>query len=252
MTGRLSLRLKLQKPAISVRNQPGAIRRGAGAFGADVVQNIINAFLLVYAALFPIVNPIGSAPLFLRMTSGRSSAERSALAQSVARNSFFLLLGSLFIGSHVLEFFGITLPVVRIAGGLVVAAFGWRLLHAEEPDADRAKVGDSGPAIDAFYPLTMPLTVGPGSISVAVTLGSQRPTPTSDLTQLAILGGAAVAGLAAIAITVFVSYRFADRIILFLGPRGTDVLMRLSAFILFCIGIQIIWNGCSVLISRVA
>jgi multiple antibiotic resistance protein len=219
------------------------------------VQNIINAFLLVYAALFPIVNPIGSAPLFLRMTRGRSSAERSILAQSVARNSFFLLLGSLFIGSHVLEFFGITLPVVRIAGGLVVAAFGWRLLHApEEPDADvdRAKVGDTGPAIDAFYPLTMPLTVGPGSISVAVTLGSQRPTPTADLTQLAILGGAAVAGLAAIAITIFVSYRFADRIILFLGARGTDVLMRLSAFILFCIGIQIIWNGLSVLFSRVA
>ena len=219
------------------------------------MQNIINAFLLVYAALFPIVNPIGSAPLFLRMTRGRSSAERSVLARSVARNSFFLLLGSLFIGSHVLEFFGITLPVVRIAGGLVVAAFGWRLLHApEEPDADadRAKVGDTGPAIDAFYPLTMPLTVGPGSISVAVTLGSQRPTPTADLTQLAILGGAAVAGLAAIAITIFVSYRFADRIILFLGARGTDVLMRLSAFILFCIGIQIIWNGLSVLFSRVA
>ncbi|MBV5270840.1 MAG: NAAT family transporter [Afipia sp.] len=216
-----------------------------------MVQNIINAFLLVYAALFPIVNPIGSAPLFLRMTQGRSSAERSLLAQGVALNSFFLLLGSLFIGSHVLEFFGITLPVVRIAGGLVVATFGWRLLHAaEETDPDRAKVGDSGPAIDAFYPLTMPLTVGPGSISVAVTLGSQRPTPTADLTQLAILGSAAVAGLAAIAITVFVSYRFADRIILFLGPRGTDVLMRLSAFILFCIGIQIIWNGASVLIAR--
>ncbi|CAN5143526.1 MarC family protein [soil metagenome] len=223
------------------------INRGS----ADVAQNILNAFLLVYAALFPIVNPVGSAPLFLRMTQGRSSAERSVLAQGVALNSFFLLLGSLFIGSHVLEFFGITLPVVRIAGGLVVAAFGWRLLQApQDPAPDHAKVGNSGPAVDAFYPLTMPLTVGPGSISVAVTLGSQRPAPTEDLTQLAILGGAAIAGLAAIAITIFVSYRFADRIILFLGARGTDVLMRLSAFILFCIGIQIIWNGASVLIAR--
>lgn len=215
------------------------------------MQNIVNAFLLVYAALFPIVNPIGSAPLFLRMTRGRSTAERSVLAQSVARNSFFLLLGSLFIGSHVLEFFGITLPVVRVAGGLVVAAFGWRLLHApEEPDAGHAKMDSTGPAVDSFYPLTMPLTVGPGSISVAVTLGSQRPTPTADFTQLAILGGAAVAGLAAIAITIFVSYRFADRIMMVLGARGTDVMMRLSAFILFCIGIQIIWNGCSVLLGK--
>jgi len=223
---------------------------GPGAAGTDVVQNIINAFLLVYAALFPIVNPIGSAPLFLRMTRGRTTAERSVLARSVARNSFFLLLGSLFIGSHVLEFFGITLPVVRVAGGLVVAAFGWRLLHApEEPDLNNPKV-DTGPTIDAFYPLTMPLTVGPGSISVAVTLGSQRPMAADDLTHLAMLGGAAVAGLAAIAITIFVSYRFADRIIMFLGARGTDVVMRLSAFILFCIGIQIIWNGLSALLGK--
>jgi multiple antibiotic resistance protein len=216
------------------------------------VSNIFNAFLLVYAALFPIVNPVGSAPLFLRMTRGRD-AERSALAYGVARYSFFLLLGSLFIGSHVLEFFGITLPVVRIAGGLVVAAFGWRLLHAPEDTADeREKTSSqSGPHIDAFYPLTMPLTVGPGSISVAVTLGSQRPAGATDFAQLAILGGAAVAGLAAISLTIFVCYRFADRVIAFLGVRGTDVLMRLSAFILFCIGIQIIWNGCSALIAPV-
>lgn len=216
------------------------------------MQNIINAFLLVYAALFPIVNPVGSAPLFLRMTRDRSTAERSVLARSVARNSFFLLLGSLFIGSHVLEFFGITLPVVRVAGGLVVAAFGWRLLHAPEDPPDRAAANGVGPTIDAFYPLTMPLTVGPGSISVAVTLGSQRPTGATDLTQLAILGGAAIAGLAAIAISIFVSYRFADRIIAVLGARGTDVVMRLSAFILFCIGIQIIWNGYSALIAKIA
>ena len=229
--------------AISVRN-----RRTADAVRAIIVQNIINAFLLVYAALFPIVNPIGSAPLFLRMTRGRTTAERSVLALNVARNSFFLLLGSLFIGSHVLEFFGITLPVVRVAGGLVVATFGWRLLHAPVESVDHPKV-DAGPTIDAFYPLTMPLTVGPGSISVAVTLGSQRPIATDDLTQLAVLGGAAVAGLGAIAITIFVCYRFADRIIMFLGARGTDVVMRLSAFILFCIGIQIIWNGCSALLK---
>jgi multiple antibiotic resistance protein len=227
------------------------IRGHTEAFRADTLQNTLNAFLLVYAALFPIVNPIGSAPLFLRMTRGCSPDERRTLAFSVARNSFFLLLGSLFIGSHVLEFFGITLPVVRVAGGLVVAAFGWQLLHAPEvPDADLAKVEPTGPSVDAFYPLTMPLTVGPGSMSVAMTLGSQRPTPAADLAHLAILGGAAIAGLAAIALTIFISYRFADRIIAFLGTRGTDVVMRLSAFILFCIGIQIVWNGCSVLFGR--
>src|SRR5689334_96924 len=164
-----------------------------------------NTFLLVYAALFPIVNPVGSAPLFLGMTRFSSDAARNRLAWRVAVNSFFLLLGSLFVGSHVLEFFGITLPVVRIAGGMVVTAFGWRLLHAGEETADQraANAAERPAATDAFYPLTMPLTVGPGSISVAITLGSQRPKA-ADLAHLALLGGAAVAGLAAIALTIYV------------------------------------------------
>src|SRR5262249_4104668 len=96
--------------------------------------------------------------------------------------------------------------------------------------------------IDSFYPLTMPLTVGPGSISVAITLGSQRPAA-PDFAQIALLGGAATAGLLAIGATIFLCYRFAERITSGLGERGTSVLARLSAFILLCIGIQIIWNG---------
>jgi multiple antibiotic resistance protein len=208
------------------------------------IANVVNAFLLVYAALFPIVNPVGSAALFLRLTQFVSQPERQILARGVALNSFMLLVGSLLIGSHVLVFFGITLPIVRIAGGLVVAAFGWKLLHAgEEPD-DRRSAADNSPGapVDAFYPLTMPLTVGPGSISVAVTLGSQRPAA-ADLSPLAIFGCGAIAGLAAIAATVYVCYRYAGSIVAGLGERGSRVVMRLSAFILFCIGIQIIWGG---------
>lgn len=205
--------------------------------------SVLNAFLLVYAGLFPIVNPVGSAPIFLRMT-WPSPQDRETLARSVAVNSFLLLLGSLFIGSHVLEFFGITLPIVRVAGGCVVAAFAWKLLHATEELADqRSAASAPGAPVDAFYPLTMPLTVGPGSISVAVTLGSQRPTLSAGIGELALLGGGAVAGLAAIGATIYVCYRFAGSIVAGLGERGTSVVMRLSAFILFCIGIQIIWNG---------
>ena len=89
-----------------------------------------NTVLLVYAGLFPIVNPVGSAPLFLGLTAGCTEAERNSLARRVAINSILLLAGSLFVGSHVLVFFGITLPVVRIAGGLVLIAFGWKLLQS--------------------------------------------------------------------------------------------------------------------------
>ena len=92
-------------------------------------NTLANAFLLVYAGLFPIVNPIGGAPIFLGLTRECTDQERNALALRVTLNSFFLLLGSLFVGSYVLEFFGITLPIVRIAGGLVVTATGWNLLQ---------------------------------------------------------------------------------------------------------------------------
>jgi multiple antibiotic resistance protein len=209
------------------------------------MNEIINSFLLVYAGLFPIVNPVGGAPIFLSMTRYRRREEREALAARIALNGFFLLLGSLLLGSHILEFFGITLPVLRIAGGLVVTAFAWRLLHSgEEPDHTRSELDNRplGPG-EAFYPLTMPLTVGPGSISVAIALGSQRPTGPADPTRLFLIGGAAVLGIAAIGLTIYVCFRYSERVVAFLGETGMQVVMRLAAFILLCIGIQIVWNG---------
>lgn len=208
------------------------------------MSDVVNAFLLVYAGLFPIVNPIGGAPIFLGLTRQCSDEERSVIARRVAINGFLLLLGSMIIGSHLLEFFGITLPVVRIAGGLVVTAFAWRMLHSgDEVDHGSVPLQPQGLG-EAFYPLTMPLTVGPGSISVAIALGSQRPWgATFDVVRFALVGGAAVLGLAAIAVSIYVAYRFAERIMAVLGPTGTNVLVRLSAFILLCIGIEIVWTG---------
>jgi multiple antibiotic resistance protein len=211
----------------------------------------INSFLLVYAGLFPIVNPIGGAPIFLGLTRHASEAGRAALARRVAVNGFLLLLGSLFVGSHVLSFFGITIDIVRVAGGLVVSAFAWQLLHSGD-DIDQPRASETLPrglgVADAFYPLTMPLTVGPGSIAVAITLGSRRPEAAiGSFAEFALFGGGAVLGLAAIAATIYVSYRYAEKIIAFLGATGTNVMVRLSAFILLCIGISIVWSGYSAL-----
>ena len=208
---------------------------------------IANTFLLVFVGLFPIVNPIGNAPIFLSLTRHLTASDRHALAGRVAVHSLFLLIGSLLIGSYVLEFFGISVPVLRIAGGLVVSSFGWRLLHAGDVGGAQGSAEGADHTVDAFYPLTMPLTVGPGSISVAVTLGTQRPRPLPDMLHIALLIGAAVAGLLAIAAAVYLCYRWADRVVTLLGARGTDVVIRLSAFILLCIGVQILWTGVSTL-----
>src|ERR1700678_2368530 len=203
-------------------------------------SEIANAFLLVYAGLFPIVNPIGGAAIFLGLTRHCNEQERNALVLGVTINSFFLLLGSLLMGSYVLEFFGITLPIVRVAGGLIVSATGWSLLQQSDEFTDDRTTHEPKIPTDAFYPLTMPITVGPGSIAVAITLGTQRPR--AGLTEVALLGCAAVAGLVAITATIYVCYRFAEGAVARLGKHGTNALVRLSAFILFCIGIEIIWS----------
>ena len=138
---------------------------------------------------------------------------------------------------------------MRIAGGLVVTSFGWQLLNATAAGAERrASPVDPTAPIDAFYPLTMPLTVGPGSISVAITLGSQRPRGADRARRYRAARAAPRSpGSARWRLTIYVCYRFADRMVAALGASGTNVLVRLSAFILLCIGIQIIWSGYSAL-----
>src|SRR6185437_9202326 len=128
-------------------------------------RDITSVFLLVYAGLFPVVNPLGAAPIFLSLTSGAAEDRRNRIAFNVAFNSFLLLLGSMLFGSYVLEFFGITIPVVRVAGGLLVAGMGWTLLngHGAAKAEASSQLDPSRSASDGFYPLTLPLTVGPGA-----------------------------------------------------------------------------------------
>jgi len=212
------------------------------------VNGVASAFLLTFAGLFPIVNPIEGAPFFLGLTAHLSSDERRVLARKTAINGFALLLGSMALGPYLLEVFGLELPVVRIAGGLVVAALGWKLL-SQEQWSDHVGAGLSAPArkVGSFYPLTMPLTVGPGSMSVAITIGSRKPAGIPKLPELAEHATGALLGMVAIAISIYLAYRFAETIGRLLGETGLEVLVRLSAFILMCIGIEIIWNGFSAL-----
>jgi multiple antibiotic resistance protein len=214
------------------------------------VNEISNAFLLVFGGLFPVVNPLGAAPLFLSLTADRTPRQRQRLALLVAFNSFWLLVGSTLFGSLILEFFGISIPVVRVAGGLLVTAMGWKLLSegtgsSREPLHDAA---DAGAAHDGFYPLTLPLTVGPGAISVALTIGSHHPQDPFDANAM-LLAAAALLGLLAIALAIYGSYRFAVPLVRYLGAASVNVLIRLSAFILVCIGIQIGWSGLSALFA---
>ena len=213
-----------------------------------MVIQAAKSILLVISALFPIVDPIGGAPVFLSLTRSYDTETRRQLARRITVNSFVLLVASFTVGSHVLSFFGISLPVVQVGGGMIVVASGWALLKQKD-DNDRSAVGRtvSGKDVlrDAFYPLTLPLTVGPGSISVAITLGANEPH-NLGASLLSIL--AAAVGSAVVAASIYLCYAFADRLTLVLGPSGTNVIVKLTSFLLVCIGVQIVWNGASQLL----
>ena len=130
---------------------------------------------LVFAALASILNPPANVPIFLASTAGSSTDVRKALSWRIAVNVFIILVVSMFVGSYILAFFGLSLPIVQVAGGLLIMSFGWTFLHQREEDATAPSAQSWRPeelATRAFYPLTLPLTVGPGSMSVAITLGA--------------------------------------------------------------------------------
>ena len=216
------------------------------AFGASL--------LLVIAAVLPIANPPAMAPTFLSLTGGADPRMRAAIAARVGRSSTLMLLAALLIGSHVLEFFGLSLPVVRVAGGLTVAAYGWRMLSTSAPITPARShlaerfTAEAGRA-SAFYPLTFPITCGPGSLAAAITVGTSLYS--ADLpTGLANFAGG-MTGCVLIGLAVYFTYRFAHRLLAPLGEAGIIVFLRMSAFILLCLGVQIMWTGASALIADV-
>jgi multiple antibiotic resistance protein len=208
-----------------------------------------KSLFLILSALFPIVDPLGGSPIFLAMTREYSPGTRRALSWRIAVNSFFLLVGSYFVGTHILSFFGISLPVVQVGGGLIVISTGWTLLkqggYDDQKDVKQS-IQPRDPFRNAFYPLTLPLTVGPGSISVAITLGANAPHH-QGINLLSIL--TAIVGSVLLAVSIFLCYGFADRLGRILGATGMTVIMQLTSFLLVCIGVQILWNGASALLG---
>jgi multiple antibiotic resistance protein len=213
----------------------------------------VNTFLLVLAAIFPVVNPPGSALVFLALTRGTAPDILRALAWRVATNSFMVLVCSFLLGALILAFYGISIPVLRVAGGLVVAVSGWKLLnegsHKELGPPEDGEL-QTDPFSQAFYPLTLPLTTGPGTIAVVVSLGLSKSSYNTLMDEMIFII-ASLAAIAVIAATIFLCFAYANRLQRVLGQGGMDIAVRLSAFILFCIGVQILWSGGSELLRSV-
>jgi multiple antibiotic resistance protein len=204
----------------------------------------IAAFLLAFPALFSIVNPVGGAFIFNEVTAAWTHADRVRVAMRIGIYGFGVMLVSLWGGSYILNFFGISLGALRIAGGAVVTLRAWDMLMTPERQESRKQAQASeerSSLLDmAFFPLTMPFTTGPGTISVAISLGAERPLPGHGLLGF-FLGVSAAA--AAIALMIWVAYRFAARAVGRMSQSARRSLSRMMAFLLLCIGVQIMLSG---------
>lgn len=217
----------------------------------DLLSNWGRSFLFALATLLPILNPPAVAPIFLSLTEGASGQARTELSRRVAINIFIMLAVAMFAGNVVLDFFGVSLPIVRVGGGLLVVATAWRLVSASDADAEQAQSMAGAYSFDqvrakAFYPLTFPMICGPGALSAALTVGATLHDESTSAAVTKLAGS--LPAIAVAALIVYLCLRFAAQFLYKLGANGTAVLMRLSSFILLCLGVQIVWDGASELL----
>jgi multiple antibiotic resistance protein len=210
-------------------------------------SEFFNAMVLVPVTLLPIINPLAGAPVFV-VAAGDDPVATRQLARQVAINCWFVLVASLLVGTYLLELFGISLPIVRVGGGLLVAASGWRMLNTSDADEVHVAVKRSQSAAlsrtevvnRSFFPITFPLTTGPGTIAASIAIGAGLPRQPA----LYVVGALVVVLGAALTVAViYLVYRHASALLARLGEVGTLVMTRLMAFVLLCIGIDILWAG---------
>ena len=218
-----------------------------------------NYFVLSFSALLPLINPLGSALIFVGLVGQASIPVYHSLARRIAINTVLFLTVIDLVGSGLLRFFGISLPIVQVAGGLVIAAIAWSLLNQQSTDpspekmqaAAQMRVDDPSGGLEqkTFYPFTFPITAGPGCIVVMLTLAAHTPQrPIKD--NLLAHAGLLIAILV-LCLSVYLCYAHAHRIAHRISPSTAHGILRVIAFILLCIGVQIAWNGLVPLLSSV-
>jgi multiple antibiotic resistance protein len=213
-------------------------------------------FGLSFTALLPLVNPLGDALVLLGLVGPAPSDVYRMLARKIAVSTAFFLLTIELIGTLVLKFFGISLPVMQVSGGLVLAAMGWSLLNQEEPKAKNGNVPMDGVALESleekiFYPFTFPITAGPGCIVVTVTLSAQASMKGFGLTENIAAHLGIVLAVVLLSISVYLCYAYAPVITSRVSPQTAHGILRVMAFIVLCIGVQIAWNGVEAMLKIV-
>lgn len=219
---------------------------------------IWTTFVLAFSALLPMINPVGSALTLLGIVGDVPPAAFKGLARRIAINNIIFLTVIEVTGSAILRFFGVSIPVVEVSGGIVIAAIGWSVLNAPATQTevqfknnDVSAKTDDGHKLEQmmFYPLTFPVTSGPGTLVVMLTLSAHVSNPNLTRNLLGHLG--IFIATVVLSLMVYLCYAYAPKLTSAVAPTTVRGILRVVAFILLTIGVQIAWNGLSVLLKSV-
>ncbi len=222
-----------------------------------MIWTVLNSFLVAFSALLPLMNPLGSALVFLGLVGEAPATVYRHLAGRIAINNVIFLAIIELLGVTILNFFGISLPIVQFAGGIVIAAMGWSVLNErdaratsrkkqEETDQDRQAHDFEQ---EVFYPFTFPITSGPGTLVALITVTAHNSSRT--LTKNVLSHAGVFLAIVVLSLLVYFCYRYAPKITRVIPPATAHGILRVIAFILFCIGVQISWNGLAALIRQI-
>lgn len=205
-----------------------------------------------FITLFPAVNPVGSAFIVEPLLGGLDRTERKRAAKKISLYCLSICIISALIGSWILKLFGISIPIVQLAGGVMICRMGWQLLTTDDDVKGKKETAQPSRTADSidnflFYPIAFPMTTGAGTISVILTLSVHESEPT--LVRHVLNLGALFIAIVLMCLLIYICYANAPRLIHRLGPRGEQIVNRLSAFLVFCIGMQIAWSGIKALMK---
>lgn len=215
----------------------------------------IHLAFIAFITLFPPVNPVGTSFILDPLLSNLNRKQRLIAAKKIAFYCFVICVTSVIIGSWILKLFGLSLPIVQIAGGLTICNMGWNLLNSDNESNEKissdklAQPEDKFSKIEnsLFYPMAFPMMCGAGTISVLLTLSAS--TSFKNVEQYLMNTSALIVGIIAMIIVVYVCIANTHILIGRIGERGKQIVNRLSAFIVFCIGLQIFWEGLKALLK---
>jgi multiple antibiotic resistance protein len=217
---------------------------------------IWESFLIAFSALLPLINPLGSALVFLGLVGDQSAETYKRLARKIAVNNVIFLLIIEVLGSTILHFFGISLPIVQLSGGIVITSIGWGILNqndstemARQKSEQVVLTEDSmETSLDnkAFYPFTFPVTSGPGTLVVMLTLSARSG---EAISQTLLHDAGILLAVVLLSAAVWLCYAYAPRITKMISPTTAHGILRVMGFIVVCIGVQIAWNGLATLVT---